>query len=109
MPGISTGAAYAEAPTSPAPPPALSTLKRPRKRPYPTSPAKEAPAFNIPQIDFSPDVPGALGSPCGSPQDQLGQELHEHVAVAFQARCSKLQRLKDELGKLTTWVSQITT
>lgn len=109
MPGISTGGAYSEAPTSPAPPPAPSTPKRPRKRPYTTSPAKEASDFNIPRIDFFPGVPGAQISPYSSSQDQLGRELQEHVAAAFQARCSKLQKLKNEVGKLTDWVSQITT
>ena len=109
MPGISTGAAHTEAPTSPAPPLAPSTPKRPCKRPCPNSPAKEAPIFNVPRIDFFPGLNGTPGGPGSSPQDQLGLELQEHVAVAFQARCSKLKSLKDDLAKLTAWLSKIST
>ena len=50
----------------------LSIIKRPHKSSYRTSPAKEDPEFNIPQMNFYSGVPRALGSPGGSPQDQLG-------------------------------------
>ena len=109
MPGIASGAAFAEAPASPEPPPAPSTPKRPRKRPHTTSPSKAASSYNLPRIDFFPGFLHAPDNTQESPQDQLGLELQEYVADAFHAKHSKLEQLKEDVSKLTAWVSQITT